>query len=74
MADIEPIEGPWTDDDRNECLGIWADEGGVLLEMQRTAAGRVTFYILNPHDSSRGCTIAPFRWERIRKFLEQPDA
>ena len=71
MAYTKNIEGPWTDDEGNECLGIWADEGGVILQLQRTKLGRVSFYIYDPYDGSLSlkATMAPLRWERIRDFL-----
>ena len=73
MANTKDIEGSWTNDDGNECLGIWADEGGVLLQLARTKLGRVSFYVYDPYDGSRSlrATIAPLRWERIREFLTQ---
>ena len=69
MADIEGIEGPWIDADGNECLGIWADEGGVLLELQRTPYGGVSFYVLAGAPPHPPATVAAFRQERIREFL-----
>ena len=71
MTRSKNIEGPWVDDDGNECLDMWADEGGVMLQLQRTKLGRVSFYVYDPYDgsSSLRATIAPLRWERIREFL-----
>ena len=54
-----------------QCLGIWADEGGVLLILQRTGPNTVRFHPLNtaglPADSA---TLSSFRWERVRKFID----
>jgi hypothetical protein len=67
----KPIEGPFVDADGNDCLGIWAEEGGVLLILQRTAPHTVRFHALNtaglPSDFA---TLSSFRWERVRKFID----
>ena len=61
----------YVDADGRDCLGIWAEEGGVLLGLRREANGGVSFHVINttglPHLGP--ATLATFRHERIRAFL-----
>ena len=64
------MEGGFTDDDGNICLGVWADEGGVLLVLQRQRYS-VSFHAmqLDGEPQHGPATVSSFRYERIRQFL-----
>jgi hypothetical protein len=61
----------YTDAEGRDCLGIWAEQGGVLLGLRRESDGSVSFHVIDttgaPHIGP--ATLATFRHERIRAFL-----
>ena len=63
-------EGPWTDETGRPCLGIWADEGGVLLVLRLEAHGGFSFHHAQAGEESVcSLTISSFRVKRIQDFF-----
>ena len=71
MSEQLAKEGPFTDGDGNQCLGVWANEGGVLLVLQRKR-NEISFHAMatvgTHHDGP--ASIAAFRYQRIVDFIE----
>lgn len=66
-----PWEGPWTDEEGRACLGIWADEGGVLLVLRAEADGGYSFHhVQQDEETVCSLTISSFRVRRIREFFD----
>ncbi len=63
-------EGPWTDEEGRQCLGVWANEGGMLLVLRAEENGAVSFHCATSNDLSVGVTIETFRLGRIVNFID----
>jgi len=71
INDLKPWEGPWTDEEGRMCLGIWADEGGVLLVLRAELNGSFSFHhVQEGEDTVCSLSISSFRVKRIRDFFD----
>ncbi len=63
-------EGPFTDTDGNQCLGVWANEGGVLLVLQRRG-NAISFHAMSVDGEHHNgpATVASFRYQRVLDFI-----
>ena len=62
---IMPYEGPTTDAAGRACLGVWADQGGLLLTLRREKNGAISIGT----NHGEHVTISTFRLKRIADFL-----
>ena len=67
-------EGPFTDAAGNACLGVWADEGGMLLILQKVG-WRMKFYAMDTEGNVMPgpVTLSSFRWARVAEFMVVDD-